>query len=191
MGLGSLSHSLGKGVESISPSNHHFPAPSPSPLQFPEVGEQNEGPCCFPGLELELEGEMGKPPSLSHHRGLRAGCDFLSQTKARLWHLSADSCVAQLLNSRTQGRGQFGEGREHRHMYPHSIPLLTHTTPVDEMPPVAHPTPAGPHCTPRTQSFGNRTPIPHGPTALPTCTYLAKTAARALRHHCPAKEELG
>lgn len=109
---------------------------------------------------------MGKPPSLSHHRGLRAGCDFLSQTKASLWHLSADSCVAQLLSSWTQGRCQFGEGREHGHMYPHSIPLLTHTTPVHEMPPVAHPTPTGPPCTPELWEQDPHPTWPHHPSHM-------------------------
>lgn len=134
MGSGSLSHSLGKRIESISPPNLHFPACSPSPLQFLEAGGQDEGPCCFPALEMDLEREMGKPPSLSPRRGLRGGCDFsLAQTKAEPWHLSPDSCVSQLLNSQTQGRCQFGEGGEHGCVHSHPEYPLSQPPPTPHM----------------------------------------------------------
>lgn len=135
---------------------------------------------------------MGKPPSLSLHRGLGVGCDFsLSQTKAGPWHLSTDSCVLQLLHSQTQGRCQFGEGGDHRHTHSHFTSFL-HTPPsAHPMPPVAHPIPISPPSTPKTQSFGNRAPIPHGSADLPHCTRPAEPAAGALRYLCPAKEELG
>ena len=59
------------------------------------------------------------------------------------------------------------------------------------MPPGAHPTLVSSPWTSKTQHFGDRTPIPHGPTALPPFTCAAKPAADALGHLCLAKEELG
>lgn len=121
---------------------------------------------------MEPEGEMGKPPSLSRRRGLRGGCDFsLTQTKARPWHLSADSCVSQLLNSQTQGRCQFGEGGDTDAGTHTPLPPLPHT-PAHAMPPVAHPTLGSPPCTSKTQGFGDRTPVPHGPQPFPRVRVL-------------------
>lgn len=97
-------------------------------------------------------------------QGLRGGCDFsLAQTKAGLWHLSADSadsCVSQLLNSQTQSRCQFGEGGEGACMHSHTpLPPLTLPPAVCMMPPGAPPTPASPLCAPETQSFGHLPPL--------------------------------
>lgn len=73
----------------------------------------------------------------------------------------------------------------------HTPLLLSHTPSAHPMPPVAHPIPISPPRTPKTQSFGNRAPIPRGSTDLPPCTRPAEPAASALRYLCPAKEELG
>lgn len=141
---------------------------------------------------MEPQGEMGKPPSLSRRRGLRGGCDFsLAQTKAWPWHLSADSCVSQLLNSQTQGRCQFQEGGDTDTGTHTPLPPLPHS-PARAVPPVAHPTLGNSPGTSKTQGLLGlrKSPILHGPTALPPCMCPAKPAASALGRLCPAKEEL-
>lgn len=150
----------------LSPKPSHsytFPIAPPTPRRW----GQDEGPCCFPGLEMEQEGEMGKPPSFSRRRGLREGVTVLSlRQRPGRGICRADSCVSQLLSGQTQGRCQFGEGGDHGHMHSHSASPLTHT-PEHAMSPVAHPTPISPRCSLKTQSFGDRNRIPHGPAALP------------------------
>ena len=68
----------------------------------------------------------------------------------------------------------------------HSLLTSSSPTPLAHaMPPVAHPTLISPPHTPKTQSFGNKTPIPHGPTNIPL--YLSCPVCS----QCPANEELG
>lgn len=97
-------------------------------------------------------------------QGLKGGVIFFS-LRQRPGHgicRPADSCVLQLLNSQTQGRCQFGEGGEHRRVH-------SHFTSSSRSPCMCNAScclsrPNEPPCTPKTQNFGTRTPIPRGST---------------------------